>query len=189
MIKALIFDCFGVFYTDPVFEYMRRPSTSLSVANALHGLDKQAAEGKLDKTGFIRKSAALLNITEAAAEKQFFQPRSHNRELVDFVVNARKKYKTALLSNIGGDMMDGFFSPEDYRKLFDVVVLSGDVGMTKPDPEIFRLTCRKLGIPLEHTVMVDDMPETIRAVKRLGMQGIRYKEFAQFIQEWFILAT
>jgi HAD superfamily hydrolase (TIGR01549 family) len=189
MIKAIIFDCFGVFYADPVFEYMRRPTTSASTAKALHELDIQAAEGNLDKPGFIRKSAVLLNITKVAAEEQFFLPRSHNQELVDFVVKARSKYKTALLSNIGGDMMDGFFSSDDYIKLFDVVVLSGDVGMTKPDPAIFRLTCSKLGVPLKDTVMVDDMPETIQVVKQLGMQGIRYKDFPQFLQEWLTVVS
>lgn len=163
---------------------MRRPSTSLSVANALHELDKQAAEGKLDKAGFIHKSAELLNITEATAEEQFFKPHDHNQALVDFVVSVRRRYKTALLSNIGDDMMGDFFSAEDYIKLFDVVVLSGKVGMTKPNPDIFGLTCRRLGVTLQDAVMVDDMPETVQAVKRLGMQGICYKDFAQFIQEW-----
>lgn len=41
MIKALIFDCFGVFYTDPVFAYMRDPQTPLEKANALHALDEE----------------------------------------------------------------------------------------------------------------------------------------------------
>ncbi len=187
MIKAIIFDCFGVFYADPVFEYMRRPSTPTSVANALHGLDQQAAEGKINKSSFIHKAAGLLNITEEAADGQFFHPHDHNDELMDFIISIRSKYKTALLSNIGGDMMDEFFSQEDYKKLFDVVILSGNVGLTKPSPEIFKLACAKLGVPLESAVMVDDMPETIEIIKQLGMKGICYKEFTQFLQQWNVM--
>ena len=60
MIKALIFDCFGVFYPDPVFTYMRDPSTTNEKAKALHALDEQAARGKITKEGFIQKAALLL---------------------------------------------------------------------------------------------------------------------------------
>jgi epoxide hydrolase-like predicted phosphatase len=184
MLEAVIFDCFGVFYTDPVFAYMRRPTTSLNTANALHALDKLAAEGKLDKSGFIHRAEKLLKIPQESVEDQFFRPHRYNQQLIDFVTNIRSKYKTALLSNIGGDMMDSFFGPDDYKTLFDVVVLTGNVRITKPDPRIFELTCRRLGVEPENTLMVDDMVETIKAVKGLGMHGICYKDFPQFIEEW-----
>ncbi len=184
MIKAIIFDCFGVFYADPVFAYMRKSSTSLDVATTLHELDKQAAQGVLDKPGFVGKAAELLNMPPVAVEEQFFKPHDQNQALIDFVVKLRGKYKTALLSNIGGDMMGSFFSPEDYERLFDVVVLSGNVGLSKPDSRIFQLTCKRLGVVPEDTLMVDDMPETIQAARMLGMLGICYKDFPQFLEDW-----
>jgi FMN phosphatase YigB (HAD superfamily) len=139
MIRALIFDCFGVFFTDPVFAYMRDPQTPPEKAEALHALDEQAARGTLAKTGFIKQAAGLLARPEKEIERQFFHGFDRNQQLLDFVQQARKQYKIALLSNIGGDMMDDFFSPSDRQALFDVVILSGDVKMAKPDPEIFEL--------------------------------------------------
>ncbi len=180
MIKAIIFDCFGVFYTDPVFAYMNKSTTPKSLATALHDLDSQAAIGALSKQGFIINAASLLNKSPADVEKQFFQPQDHNQELVDFVLHNREQFKTALLSNIGGDMMDGFFGNDDYTALFDTVVLSGDVGIAKPNPEIFKLTCDQLGISPQETIMVDDIPANITAAKAIGMQGIVYKDFRQF---------
>jgi hypothetical protein len=108
MIRALIFDCFGVFYPDPVFAYMRDPQTPPEKAHALHQLDKQAAVGALSKAGFVRQAAALLNLPAAQVEQRFFCGTNRNQELIDFAQAVRATYKIALLSNIGGDMMDGF---------------------------------------------------------------------------------
>lgn len=72
MTKALIFDCFGVFYVDPVFAYMRDPQTPPEKAKALHALDEQAARGTLSKNGFVVQAAELLDISPADAEQRFF---------------------------------------------------------------------------------------------------------------------
>lgn len=180
MIKALIFDCFGVFYTDPVFAYMHDPKTPSEKANTLHELDEQAARGKLSKSSFVEQVSQLLKRPAEEIEQQFFRSEDRNQELVNFIQELRKDYKVALLSNIGADMMDGFFTPDERKELFDVAILSGAVGYAKPDPEIFRLACTKLGVLPTETVMIDDVQNNVDTAKGLGMQGIHYENFAQF---------
>lgn len=179
MIKALIFDCFGVFYTDPVFAYMRDPQTPPEKAKALHALDEQAARGTLSKNDFVTQAAALLNISATDTKQRFFRGNDRNDELVAFVKELRKSYKIAMLSNIGGDMMDGFFTPQERQDLFDTAVLSGDVKMAKPDKAIFELTCQRLGVELHEAIMIDDMQSTCDIVKTYGMQSVCYKDFEQ----------
>lgn len=179
MIKALIFDCFGVFYTDPVFAYMRDPATPPEKAESLHTLDKQAAVGALDKPGFVTQAASLLGISESEAEQRFFQSSERNEPLVELAKELRRNYKVAMLSNIGGDMMDGFFTSEERQQLFDAVILSGDVKMAKPDRAIFELACERLGVELSEAVMIDDMQTTCDIVKTFGMQSVCYKNLDQ----------
>jgi FMN phosphatase YigB (HAD superfamily) len=179
MIKALIFDCFGVFYIDPVFAYMRDPTTPAEKAEALHSLDEQAARGVLNKASFVTKAAQLLGITEAEAEQRFFHSAGRNEQLAALVKELRNSYKVAMLSNIGGDMMDGFFAPEERQELFDTVILSGDVKMAKPDRAIFELACARLGVKLNEAVMIDDMQTTCDIVKTFGMRSVCYKSFEQ----------
>lgn len=179
MTRALIFDCFGVFYPDPVFAYMRNPSTPAEKAEALHELDKQAAVGNLSKADFVREAANLLNKPADEVERQFFQGTDRNQELVDFVQRARKKYKVALLSNIGGDMLDGFFTPEERERLFDVVILSGDVKMAKPDPAIFQLTLDKLGAKAMETIFIDDSVNHIKGAEKIGIRSIQFQSNEQ----------
>lgn len=179
MIKALIFDCFGVFYTDPVFAYMRDSATSPENAEALHSLDKQAAVGAIDKSSFVTQAASLLGISERKAEERFFQSSQRNEQLVELVKKLRSKYKVAMLSNIGNDMMDGFFTSDERKELFDIAILSGDVKLTKPDRAIFELACEQLGVGLNEAVMIDDMQTTCDVVKTYGMQSVCYKDFEQ----------
>jgi len=179
MIKALIFDCFGVFYTDPVFAYMREPATPPEKAKALHSLDEQAAKGTLDKAGFVAQAASIVGITEAETEQRFFHSTERNEHLVKYVQELRQQYKVAMLSNIGGDMMDGFFLPEERERLFDVVILSGDVKIAKPDRAIFELACQRLNVKLNEAVIIDDMQTTCDIVKSFGMKSVCYQSFEQ----------
>lgn len=183
MIKAIIFDCFGVFYVDPVFAYMRDPATPPDKAEALHNLDEQAARGTLSKQGFVGQASVLLSITPEAAEQRFFQNKGRDERLVVLVKQLRQHYKIGLLSNIGADMMDGFFSPAERDKLFDTAILSGEVKMAKPDKEIFELACQRLGVELNEAVMIDDQQSTCDIVKTYDMQSICYKDFDQLQRE------
>jgi putative hydrolase of the HAD superfamily len=183
MVKALIFDCFGVFYIDPVFAYMRDPATLPEKAKALHALDKQAAVGALDRQGFVTQAASLLGISESESEQRFFHGSERNEPLVELVQKLRKTYRIGMLSNIGGDMMDGFFSAEERERLFDTVILSGDVKLAKPDRAIFELACKQLGVELHEAVMIDDMQTTCDTVKTYGMESVCYKDFEQFQAE------
>lgn len=55
---------------------------------------------------------------------------------------------------------------------FDVVVDSSEVGLRKPDPAIYRLTCEQLGVSLDRAAFLDDHPGNVDAARRLGMVGI-----------------
>lgn len=187
MIKALIFDCFGLFYADPVFAYMRNPQTPPHKARALHALDEQASQGGLGKADFVTQSAQLLGITPAAAEQRFFHGNDRDQRLVELVTELRKTYKVAMLSNIGVGMMDGFFTLQERTDLFDEVILSGDVKMAKPDKQIFVLICQKLGVELNEAVMIDDMQSTCDIVKTYGMQSICYHNLEQCKNELYTL--
>lgn len=78
---------------------------------------------------------------------------------------------TALLSNTWG--VDGY--PHDLLALhFDEVVLSAAVGVRKPDPAIFELTARRLGVDIDGCVFVDDLELNVEAARALGMVGVHH---------------
>jgi putative hydrolase of the HAD superfamily len=77
--------------------------------------------------------------------------------------------KTAVLSNSMGRQPYDPYAPYDLRGNFDEVVLSGEHGVRKPDPAIFRLVLDRLGLAAEQCVFVDDSEENLQAASDLGM--------------------
>ena len=80
--------------------------------------------------------------------------------------------RTALLSNSWGD----HYPDELWDGLFDAVVISGRVGMRKPDAQIFKHTVQLLGLEPGECVMVDDLPHNIRAAVAAGMVGVLHTD-------------
>ena len=78
--------------------------------------------------------------------------------------------RLALLSNAGFDFSDPFrFSP--MADFFDAIFVSAELGLIKPDPEIYRVTARELGIELERMVFIDNKKINVDAAAALGVTG------------------
>jgi putative hydrolase of the HAD superfamily len=91
-------------------------------------------------------------------------------DMVAVVATVRRAgIRTGLLSNSWGTSL---YPKERLAELFDDVVLSGEVGLRKPEPAIFRLAATRLGVRPERCVFVDDHPGHLEAARREGMAGV-----------------
>ncbi len=80
-------------------------------------------------------------------------------------------YRTAILTNNIREW-GRFWKGSIPLELFDVVVDSCEVGIRKPDPAIFRLTCERLGVAPEAAVFLDDTRRHVEAARQVGLQAI-----------------
>jgi putative hydrolase of the HAD superfamily len=81
--------------------------------------------------------------------------------------------RTALLSNSwGNDDYPRHLFPE----LFDVVVISAEVGMRKPEERIFRHTAELLGLEPDECVFIDDVAANIAAAEAIGLVGVHHRD-------------
>ena len=87
--------------------------------------------------------------------------------------------RTALLSNSWGD----HYPEQLWEGLFDAVVISGRVGMRKPEPRIFRHACALVDLPPSACVMVDDLPHNIRGALDVGMIGVLHRSYPETLAE------
>ncbi|MCA1710339.1 MAG: HAD family phosphatase [Actinobacteria bacterium] len=90
---------------------------------------------------------------------------------------------TALLSNSWG--MD--YPREGWDELFDVTVISGEVGMRKPDPDIYLLCAQRLGLPPGQCVFVDDLAPNVRGAAAVGMVGVLHRSYEETVAELEVL--
>jgi len=82
--------------------------------------------------------------------------------------------KTAILSNTIKPFLKVIEKHKGHQG-FDVLVLSCEVGLCKPDPEIYLLTAKKLGVKPEECLFIDNKEEFLLPAKKLGMKTILAK--------------
>lgn len=181
MIKAIIFDCFGVLTVDLWRAFCDSLDSSVNL-EPLREFNRAFDRGLITKQQY-------LDGVEAIAGKRppdidiAYAPDTKNTLLLEYIRTLKRAYKTAILSNISNDWINQeFLSPEE-QLLFDAQILSYQTGAIKPDPAMYQLACEKLGVAPEETVMVDDIERNVTAAKELGMKGIVYKDFKQFKRE------
>lgn len=104
--------------------------------------------------------------------------------MIDVVRAARAAgVRTGLLSNSWG--LD--YPRDGWETLFDAVVISGEVGLRKPDPEIYLLAAQRLELPPAQVVFVDDLAPNVRAAAAVGMVGVHHTDVAATAGELEIL--
>jgi putative hydrolase of the HAD superfamily len=104
--------------------------------------------------------------------------------MLDVVRSARAAgIRTGLLSNSWGLE----YERDGWDTLFDAVVISGEVGLRKPDPEIYALAARRLDLPSEQIVFVDDLRPNVRAAVATGMVGVQHVDVETTASELEIL--
>ncbi len=78
---------------------------------------------------------------------------------------------TGLLSNSWGNSLYPF---DRLEEVFDVLVISGDVGMRKPERRIYELTVERMELAPEEILFVDDLPRNVEVARELGMQVVHH---------------
>ena len=142
----------------------------------------QLERGELALEDFERALADALAVegsrveAEGLVAQMFADLAGYEESMTSLVGRARAAgVRTALLSNSWGNDYDR----ADWDALFDAVVISGEVGMRKPEPEIFTLALEQIGLPGPECVFVDDLPHNVEAAARLGMAGVVHRSFEE----------
>jgi len=114
-------------------------------------------------------------------EEDFWAGDRVDYDLVGYIRSLRPRYLTGLLSNAWTDLRRFLEVEWKIADAFDAIVISAEVGMAKPDPAIFELALRQLGVRAEETVYVDDMQENVIAAQTLGLRGVLFQTPEQAI--------
>lgn len=179
MIKAVIFDCFGVLTRDGWREYIHQKPPDIQ--KKLHELTQLRGAGKLTRPDFVIAAAEIADDSQENLSRHSAPVNDKNTVLLDYIkVLKGDNYTIGLLSNVGSNWIREQLLNIDEQKLFDDMTLSYEVGMVKPDPRFYALSAQRLSIPLEQCVLIDDVESYCQGAKDVGMQAIQYQNFGQF---------
>ncbi|MDR2063653.1 MAG: HAD family phosphatase [Candidatus Nomurabacteria bacterium] len=179
MIKALIFDCLGVVlteYNDHWIEKHLNPAGRQALAAAelypKNDLD-QISDEKL-YSGLSKLAGQSPAETEREI-KSFIAP---VRGMPELVRRYHGTYQTAILSNASSSLrhkLDEF----GLQPLFDKIVVSGEVGVRKPDPKIFQVALDLLRVQPSEAIFIDDKLENVLAAEGLGIMSVQFVSVSQ----------
>ncbi len=181
MIKAVIFDCFGVLTVDKWKEFVATlPEEHKEPAR---GFNHDYDAGRITEADFIEKVRQLTARDPGEVEQILVGDSNKNEELLSYIKQLRPRYKIGLLSNVASNWVRDYLLDEEDQNLFDAFIFSYEERTTKPDLKIYQAAADRLGVKPSECVFIDDTERYCEAARELGMQTIDYQDFAQMKQE------
>ncbi len=115
---------------------------------------------------------------------RYFAALGTNHAMVDYLRGvAARGYRMAILTNNVREWEPRWRSMLPVDEIFELVVDSAFVGLRKPDPAIYELTCERLGIPPEACLFIDDVDHNCAAASELGLTAVHFRTTNQAIEE------
>jgi epoxide hydrolase-like predicted phosphatase len=185
MIQAVIFDIGGVLIRTEDHAPRRRLETQLGlepgaaeyiVFNSADGLRTQRGEfSEEENWQRVQRELKLSDTDLALFRREFWAGDTLDGALVDYIRRLHGRYQTAIISNAMPGLMTLVTGKYPIADAFDVIIGSGDVRVTKPDPTIYRLALDKLGRQPDEAIFVDDSLPNIEGARAVGLHVIHYR--------------
>jgi putative hydrolase of the HAD superfamily len=194
MIKAIIFDLGGVYLNTGIRlafdKFMKLFSLSPDERGHtpvfFHYLYAGGfMSGRISETQYWKLCEMDLGIRTDSGRlrKILLGGYKEQKEVVAVVKKLKKKYRVGLLSDMPKEWVVWLDKKFCIFRNFDEIVVSGFVGVTKPNLGIYQLMLEKLGLPAEECLFIDDMVHNLKYPESIGMKTIHFEGIAHLQQE------
>lgn len=122
---------------------------------------------------------ARHGLTWQAFQAEFFAEDFLDEELMALIRGVRPNLKTGLISNAWDGLREVLHTRVPIADAFDVMVISAEEKIAKPDPRIYHSALERLGVAAHEAIFLDDFIENIHAANALGLLGVHFQSSAQ----------
>ena len=182
--RAIIFDFGGVLMKTRDYHPRHAWDDRLSlphgsVERVVHSSQswQQAQTGQISLSKYWADVARQLHLTEAQVQQlaeDFYSGDQLDDNIVYYIRQLRTEgYSVALLSNDSPALANRLRNL-GIEALFDPIVISGNIGVMKPDPRAYQAVLDALQRPAKETIFIDDLPANIEGAATLGIHAIHY---------------
>lgn len=192
-IRAIICDLFDVLFFAKNLAARRSlekrlglPENGLTQAMLYTPQFREAIWGRISGEELWRAVAVDIGLDAqqwSMVADTFYSAIELNTDLLAFLRELRPRYKTAILSNAPPDVRVLVTQRFHLEREVDEVIISAEVGATKPHLEIYQFAAQRLGVQVQEALFIDDELRFVEAARALGMQGVQFKDTEQAIAE------
>jgi putative hydrolase of the HAD superfamily len=174
-IKAVVFDCFGVLVGSGLWSiYKQAGGDPVADADFIEELVIQNNAGQLPNGQLNKALADKIGISEEEYMEFVRADEKPNVSVFEYIRSELYgKYRLAILSNANTGTIERKI-PSELMQYFDTVVVSADVGMQKPDPEIFKHTIRTTGVEPNEALFIDDREVYLPGAVEAGLRALLF---------------
>ena len=135
---------------------------------------RRVETGEVSEAEFSQRLAGMLGVAEheGLVDRLFAGMRPDEPMLAALRRAKAAGVRTGLISNSLGE---GRYDRSIFPELFDAVVISGEEGMHKPQPEIYRLGAERASLAPAECVFVDDLRENCEGAEAVGMTAVLHR--------------
>jgi len=182
MYQLIIFDLGGVVFTNGTRRFIKALTQRYSldqskVKQVLDGsIGYDYRRGVLSRDEFWDKVISQLKLTENSEklEQEWIGYYELIEETKELILKLRKKYQVWYLSNNVKERAAALDKKFGFTKWFDGGIFSHEVGMIKPNPDIYRLLLEKAQVKPQKTIFIDDKESSLKPVAKLGITPVLF---------------
>jgi epoxide hydrolase-like predicted phosphatase len=170
-------------------EELGKAMASIGARNSTNPL-VELETGRLSEAEFLAAIGSQLSeqlsrpVQMNGFAEQYFANLVPNEPLIDYMRQLRGRgYKLAICTNNVREWEPRWRAMLPIDEIFDVVVDSAFVGTRKPEPEIYELTLRRLGVAADAAILIDDIELNCDAARALGIRAIHFHSTEQALEE------
>ncbi len=191
MIKAIFWDIGGVVILSRRKQILEDWAKELDVSSDnLRVTLKQFSDQKMRGQNISYNDFIQVNqiswITGAQLEnlqKSLWNSEYVNNELLDFILANKDKYVYGVITNNYKEAEEVILKKYQVPKFYTIFVSSADIGVLKPDRKIYEFVLKRVNLPADQCLFIDDSVENVDGAKSVGMIGLQYTESKLLIEQ------
>ncbi len=172
--QAIVFDFFGVICSEITpFVLPRYMSKEEAIAYKADVVE-EADRGHIDLAEVLELLSQRTGASAAQLLAEFWACVKINPEMVALIEALKGRYQIALLSNAMNPFLRQILAKHQLERLFNVVVISAEVGLTKPHAPIYQRLIAELGVPAAECFFTDDNEANVAAAQSAGIEAVLF---------------
>jgi putative hydrolase of the HAD superfamily len=182
MIKAIIFDFYGVFCSDLTLNWFTKIVPNYEdLIGEFHAICTLSDYGKVTKQEFHEKLHDLTGIPTDKIVEGIKAEAQMNDKVIELARSLKKNYKIALMSNATDEWITPLLEENNMNDIFDNIIVSANVGIAKPERGIFEYTLKELDVTASEAIFVDDRLKNVDGGNDAGIKSILFTNYDDFI--------